>query len=283
MQLLSARTTQTLVFVLLRLCTLAIVAPVALVVYFVLLGGLPAIGWQFLTRAPQNGMLEGGIMPAIVGTIYLVAGTMLIAVPVGVLAAVYLSEYARAGPLVRLVRLAITNLAGVPSVVYGLFGLGLFVLLLSFGQSLLAGCCTLALLTLPMVITASEEALRAVPDHLRRASLALGASRWQTVRRVVLPNALPGIMTGVILSVGRCAGETAPILFTCAAFYMPELPHSISDQVMALPYHVYALATQVPHAPPQLKWGTALVLLGLVMAVNAVAIVWRARLRRGRR
>jgi len=208
---------------------------------------------------------------------------MVLAVPLGVLAAVYLWEYAQGGAFVRLVRLAIANLAGVPSVVYGLFGLGLFVLLLNFTQSLAAGCCTLALLVLPMVITASEEALRTVPDGLRHASLALGGSKWQTVRRVVLPNALPGIITGVVLSVGRCAGETAPILFTCAAFYMPELPHSILDQVMALPYHVYALATQVPGAPPELKWGTALVLLGLVMAVNTTAIIWRARLRRRRR
>lgn len=270
-------------FLLLRLCTVAIVVPVLVVVYFVFIGGLPAISWEFLTQGPRNGMLEGGIMPAIVGTVYLVAGTMVIAVPLGVLAAVYLSEYARRGPLVRLIRLAITNLAGVPSVVYGLFGLGLFVLLLNFGQSLLAGCCTLALLVLPMVITASEEALRTVPDGIRHTSLALGATRWQTVRRVVLPNALPGIITGVVLSVGRCAGETAPILFTCAAFYMPHLPGGIHDQVMALPYHVYALATQVPGAPPRLKWGTALVLLAFVMAVNGVAIAWRARLRRRRR
>jgi len=266
-------------FLLLRLSMVAIVVPVLLVVYFVFLGGLPALSWEFLTQMPRNGMIEGGIMPAIVGTLYLVVGTMAIAVPLGVLSAVYLSEYAHRGPLLRLVRLAIANLAGVPSVVYGLFGLGLFVLLLNFGQSLLAGCCTLALLVLPMVITASEEALRTVPDGLRHASLALGGSKWQTVWRVVFPNALPGIMTGVILSVGRCAGETAPILFTCAAFYMPQLPRSMFDQVMALPYHVYALATQVPGVPPERKWGTALVLLGLVMAVNATAIVWRARLR----
>jgi len=283
MYLLSPRRTETLMFLLLRLSTVAIVAPVLVVLYFVVLRGLPAISWEFLSKPPTNGMIEGGIMPAILGTIYLVAGTMAIALPLGVLSAVYLSEYARGGLLVRLIRLAIANLAGVPSVVYGLFGLGLFVMLLNFGQSLLAGWCTLALLVLPMVITSSEEALRTVPDGLRHASLALGGSKWQTVRRVVLPNALPGIMTGVILSVGRCAGETAPILFTCAAFYMPGLPHSVLDQVMALPYHVYALATQVPGAPPELKWGTALVLLALVMAVNATAIVWRAQLRRIRR
>jgi len=189
-----------------------------------------------------------------------------------------LHEFARPGLFVRLIRLALTNLAGVPSVVYGLFGLAAFVIMLRFDTSLIAGCCTLALLVLPIVVTASEEALRQVPQEFRQASLALGATRWQTVRRVVLPNALPGILTGTVLSLSRAAGETAPILFTAAAYYLPYPPRSIFSPVMALPYHLYVLATEVPGAPEYVAWGTALVLIALVLVLNAAAIVIRQRL-----
>jgi phosphate transport system permease protein len=257
---------------------LVIVAPVLLVVFYLLWKGAHAVTWTFLTQPPMNGMREGGIFTPLVGTLYLSAGTMVISVPLGVLAAVYLHEFARPGPLVRLIRLALTNLAGVPSVVYGLFGLAAFVVMLRFDTSLLAGSCTLALLVLPVVVTATEEALRQVPHEFRAASLALGATRWQTVRRVVLPNALPGILTGVVLSLSRAAGETAPILFTAAAYYLPYPPRSIFSPVMALPYHLYVLATQVPGAPPHITWGTALVLLMLVLVLNTAAIVTRQSL-----
>ncbi len=260
-----------------------IILPLLAIIYTIAVRGAPALSWEFLTQMPAKRMMEGGIMPAIVGTIYLVSGTVVIALPLGVMGAIYLTEYARQGPLLRLIRLAIVNLAGVPSVVYGLFGLGVFVQLLRFGYSLAAGSCTLALLVLPLVITASEEALRAVPQALREGSLALGATKWQTVRRIVLPNALPGILTGAILAIGRAAGETAPILFTGAAFYLGHLPRSVFDKFMALPYHLYIMATQVPGAPPRIQWGTALVLLVLVLGMNLAAILVRARLRRARR
>jgi len=255
-----------------------IVAPVVLVVFYLLWKGGSAITWTFLTQPPIHGMREGGIFTPLVGTLYLAALTMIISVPLGVLAAIYLHEFAKPGPMVRLVRLALTNLAGVPSVVYGLFGLAVFVIILRFDTSLLAGACTLALLVLPLVITASEEALRQVPHEFRSASLALGATRWQTVRRIVLPNALPGILTGVVLSLSRAAGETAPILFTAAAYYLPYPPRTVFSPVMALPYHLYVLATQVPGAPPSVTWGTALVLLGLVLLLNATALILRQRL-----
>ncbi len=274
---------QRLAFGILTLSAVVVVLPVLAVVYLLLSRGLPAINWTFLTQPPTNMMRGGGIMSATVGTVYLVIGTTLFALPLGVLAAIYLSEYAKPGPLTRLIRLSIVNLAGVPSVVYGLFGLGLFVILLHFGASLLSGSLTLAVLTLPVVITASEEALSSVPRSFRDASLALGATRWQTTVRVVLPNAIPGIMTGIILGIGRAAGETAPILFTVAAFYLRDLPRSIYDQAMALPYHLFVLSTQVPNAPPKIQWGTALVLLGLVLGMNLIAAVIRARFRKARK
>ncbi len=270
-------------FAALGICTVLVLTPVLLIVVLMAARGAGAAGWRFISSMPENYMRAGGVLPALVGTLLLVAGTILLALPLGVFGAVYLTEYARRGPAVRLIRLAMVNLAGVPSVVYGLFGLALFVLLFRFGTSLAAGCCTLALLVLPLVITAAEEALRAVPDELRQASLALGASRWQTVRRVVLPNALPGILTGAILAVGRAAGETAPILFTAAAFYLPHLPKSVFDPVMALPYHLYIIATQVPNAPPHIQWGSAWVLLVLVLAVNLIAIMIRYRIRKAPR
>lgn len=274
---------------LLGLSLLAVVIPVLLVVYFLIQKGMPALSWQFLAEDPSGGMTAGGIRSPILGTLYLVLFTIVLAVPVGVLAAVYLTEYARQNILTRAIRLAIVNLAGVPSVVYGLFGLGLFVnIVFKHAESstcLFAGACTLAVLVLPLIITASEEALRTVPASFREASLALGASKWQTIWQVVLPNALPGILTGIILSVGRAAGETAPILFTCVAFYLPLMDKwpNLFQPIMALPYHLFTIATQVPGAPEKIKWGTALVLLCLVLGMSLIAILLRAQLRRGRK
>ncbi|MDD5538988.1 MAG: phosphate ABC transporter permease PstA, partial [Candidatus Omnitrophica bacterium] len=221
-----------------------------------------------------------GIFPAIVGTIYLVAGAIIFALPIGLLAAIYLSEYSRENMLTRLIKLAIVNLAGVPSVVYGLFGLALFVVFFKFGASILSGSLTLGIMILPIIITASREALESVPSSFREVSLSLGASKWQTIRHIVLPNAIPGILTGTILGLGRAAGETAPILFTVAAFYLPQLPHSIFDQAMALPYHLYVISTQVPNVDEKIRYGTAFVLLALVLVMNLIAIVIRTRFRK---
>jgi phosphate transport system permease protein len=256
---------------LLRAAGAIVVIVVAASLFFVFSKGGPTVTWEFLTTMPRNNMRAGGILSPIVGTVLLVLCTMVIAMPLGLLSAIYLSEYAHPGPFTRLVRLAIVNLAGVPSVVYGLFGFGLFVLLLGFGESILAGSLTLALLILPLVIVASEEALQAVPQSFREASLALGATKWQTIRRAVLPNAIPGILTGGVLAVGRAAGETAPIMFTVAAFYLSQLPHSVFDRAMALPYHLYIISTQVPNAPVGIQWGTALTLVGMVLVLNVVA------------
>lgn len=274
---------QKIVFTMLMLTTVIVTIPVILIVGVILKHGLGAISWQFLTTAPTHGMREGGIFPAIVGTLCLVVGAVVFAVPLGVLAAVYLNEYATDGPLTRLIRLAIINLAGVPSVVYGLFGMGLFVIFLNFGSSILAGALTLAVMNLPVIITASKEALDAVPQSFREVSRSLGVSRWQTIRHIVLPNAVPGILTGIILEVSRAAGETAPILFTVAAFYLPGLPKSIFSQVMALPSHLFAISTQIPKISLETRYGTALVLLALVFGVNFFAIMLRARLRSNRR
>jgi len=273
---------QRIAFACLGLATLMVVIPVGLIVAVILKNGAPAVTWEFLTTAPRNGMREGGVLPAMVGTLYLVIGAVVFAVPLGVLAAIYLNEYARETVLTRLIRLAIINLAGVPSVVYGLFGLGLFVIFLKFGASILAGSLTLAVMNLPVIITTSKEALNSVPQSFREVSLSLGVSKWQTIRHIVLPNAIPGILTGIILEVSRAAGETAPILFTVAAFYLPRLPRSVFDQAMALPMHLYAISTQVPNISLTTRYGTALVLLGLVLLVNLAAIILRARIR-GRR
>ncbi|MFA5845223.1 MAG: phosphate ABC transporter permease PstA [Coriobacteriia bacterium] len=241
--------------------------------------GFPALSWAFLTQAPRMGMREGGILPAIEGTLALVVGTALVALPLGIGAGVYLSEYAPRGVATRVVRLAITNMAGVPSIVYGLFGLAVFVLRLGLGVSVAAGALTLACLTLPVVITATEEALRQVPQELRQAALALGATRWRTTYGVVLPAAAPGIVTGAVLGLSRAAGETAPILFTAAAFFTPA-PTSPLSKVMALPYHLYVLATQVPNPPQEIVWGTALVLVASVAIVDIAAAAWRSAARR---
>jgi phosphate transport system permease protein len=225
---------------------------------------------------------EGGIFPAIVGTLLLVLGTAVVAIPVGIGGAIYLAEYARDTFWTRILRLAIINLAGVPSVVYGLFGLGLFVLFLQFGTSVLAGSLTLAIMTLPVIISTAEEALRAVPGEFRLVSASLGGTRWQGIRHIVLPQALPGIITGVILGLLRAAGETAPILFTAAAFYLPRIPRSLLEPTMALPYHLYVISTQVPGMPPRVQYGTALVLLTIVLSMNAVAAIIRSYFRRRR-
>jgi phosphate transport system permease protein len=267
---------QRLGFVLLGLITLIVVAPILLVVGTIFARGIGAISWEFLTAMPREGMKAGGILPAIVGTLLLTLGTALVAIPVGVGGAIYLSEYARDTWVTRVIRMAIINLAGIPSVVYGLFGLGLFVLFLQFGTSIVAGSLTLAIMTLPIVISAAEEALRAVPTEFRTVSASLGGTRWQGIRYVVLPQSLPGIITGVILGLMRAAGETAPILFTVAAFFLPHLPRSPMDQTMALPYHLYVISTQVPGMPPQIQYGTALVLLALVLSMNVVATIIRS-------
>lgn len=272
-----------LVFSLLTLATALVIIPTLLMIGFIIFKGIGTVNWEFLTAMPRNGMREGGIFPAIVGTVSLVLGTILFALPLGVGSAIYLTEYAKKGKLTRVIRLAILNLAGVPSVVYGLFGLGLFVLFLRMGSSVLAGALTLACLVLPIVITASEEALKSVDVRYRQASLALGATKWQTIRHVVLPHAAPGIVTGAILAIGRAAGETAPILLTVAAFFLPSLPRSVFDQVMAIPYHLYIISTQVPGMPESIKYGTALVLLGIVSVFFAIATAIRIRFKMANR
>ncbi|MCL6629222.1 MAG: phosphate ABC transporter permease PstA [Armatimonadetes bacterium] len=276
------KTSEVIAFAVLRAAAFVVVLPVLLIVYFLVQKGAPALSWKFLTTMPANGMTEGGILSPIVGTLYLVICTAAIALPLGLVSAIYLSEYAKPGFFTRMVRMAIVNLAGVPSVVYGLFGYGVFVLLLSMGVSIIAGSLTLALLILPVVIVSAEEALVSVPQSFREASLALGATKWQTIRRAVLPNALPGIITGTILGIGRAAGETAPIMFTVAVYWMPTLPRSIADKCMALPYHLYVLATQVSNAPPQIQWGTALTLLIVVLGMNLGAALLRSHYRRKR-
>ncbi len=271
---------QQIAFFFLLLATLLIVVPVGLIVAIIIQKGLPAINWQFLTDMPRQGMRAGGIFPAIIGTLYLVLGAIIFALPIGLLAAIYLSEYSKDNILNRLIKLAIVNLAGVPSVVYGLFGLALFVVFFKFGASILSGSLTLGIMILPIIITTSREALESVPASFREVSLSLGASKWQTVRRIVLPNAIPGILTGTILGLGRAAGETAPILFTVAAFYLPRLPKSIFDQAMALPYHLYVISTQVPNVEEKIRYGTAFVLLFMVLIMNLVAIIIRYRFRK---
>ena len=270
-------------FSLLFLSTVIVVLPVICILIFIIYQGWHAISWEFLSQMPRRGMREGGIFPAIIGTLCLVVGTLIFALPLGVLSAIYLSEYAKDNFLTRMVKLAIINLAGVPSVVYGLFGLGIFVVFLRFGASILAGSMTLAIMVLPIIITTTREALDSVPQSFRKVSLSLGVSKWDTIRHVVLPHALPGILTGMILAVSRAAGETAPILFTVAAFYLPRLPKSVFDQVMALPYHLYVISTQVPNIKLEIRYGTALVLLMIVLSLNLIAIILRAHFRKKRK
>jgi phosphate transport system permease protein len=271
---------QNIAFAILFLSTLLVVVPVGLIVVIIVQKGFPAINWQFIFDIPRQGMRAGGIFPAIIGTIYLVLGAIIFALPIGLLSAIYLSEYAKDNFLTRTIKLAIVNLSGVPSVVYGLFGLALFVVFFKFGASILSGSLTLGIMVLPIIITASTEALESVPQSFREVSLSLGASKWQTIRHIVLPNAVPGILTGTILGLGRAAGETAPILFTVAAFYLPQLPKSIFDQAMALPYHLYVISTQVPNVDEKIRYGTALVLLFLVLVMNLIAIIIRYKFRK---
>jgi phosphate transport system permease protein len=271
--------TQRLGFGLLTLMAVATVTPIIMIIGYIIVQGAPAISLEFLTAFPRDGMRDGGILPAIIGTFFLTLGTAVFAVPLGIGAAIYLAEYAPDNRWTRTIRIAIINLAGIPSVVYGLFGLGLFVLFLNFGTSILAGSLTLSIMTLPVIISTTEEALRSVPQAFRTVSVSVGATQWQTIRRIVLPQALPGILTGVILGLERAAGETAPILFTVAAFFLPQLPNSPFDATMALPYHLFVISTQVPGMPVKIQYGTALVLITFVLGMNLVATVIRSRAR----
>ncbi len=264
---------------LLRLITLITALPVIGVIVFILVRGAPAISLEFLTQMPRDGMRAGGIFPAIIGTFYLTLGTAIFSVPLGVAAGIYIAEYAPDNRLTRLIRIAIINLAGIPSVVYGLFGLGLFVLFLRLGTSILAASLTLSIMTLPVIISTTEEALRAVPNAFRVVSTSLGGTRWQTTWRITLPQAMPGVITGIILGLERAAGETAPILFTGAAFFLPRLPGSPLDATMALPYHIFVISTSVPGMPLQIQYGTVLVLLFFVLGMNLIATLIRNRAR----
>lgn len=273
------RRRQTLVRTLFLLMAILLIVPVALILGLLIVRGGPAISWEFLFANPRSGMTAGGIFPALVGTIWLVAVALVASVPVGVAAALYLSEYAPDNWLTRSINLAIINLAGVPSIVHALFGVGAFVLFFDFGTSILAASLTLAVMTLPVVIVSTREALQAVPQAFREACWNMGATRWQTIRHVVLPNSVSGILTGVILEVSRTAGETAPIMFTGAAMFLPFLPEGVFDQTMALSMHLFVISTQVPGVPAEVKYGTALVLIALVLSMNALSIAFRVYLR----
>lgn len=291
------RRVQSFAYMALGIVAAAVILPIFALFGFIVYNGIGKINWSFLTEAP-DAMGGGGIFPALVGTIYLVLGTILIALPLGICAAIYLSEYAGSGKLVRAIRLSIVNLAGVPSIVQGLFGLGFFVLFIGGGidkliyhskspiwgqPCLFWGSCTLAVVILPIIITTTEEALKSVPGTFREASLGMGATKWQTIRRVILPSALPGILTGSILGVGRAAGETAPVMLTCAASFKPGLPQGMNDQAMLLPYHLYFVVTQIPNPKLDLEAGIALVLIAFVFVVSLAGIIIRGRMRRMRK
>ncbi|MDR0676901.1 MAG: phosphate ABC transporter permease PstA, partial [Elusimicrobiota bacterium] len=248
-------------------------------IYFITVKGIGILSWSFLTQIPKISMTQGGIAPVILGTFYLTSGAVILALPLGVSCAIYLTEYAPKGILVELVRIGVNNLAGVPSVVFGLFGLIVFVKFFGFGVSIISGSSTLAIMILPNIISASCEALNSIPYSLREASLALGATRWQTIQKIILPNAIGGILTGLILSIGRAAGETAPIMFTAVTFYKKGFPKSIFSEVMALPYHIYALMTEgtYPEEHTKIAFGCALVLLILVLGISFIAIIIRNR------
>ncbi len=269
-------------FMLLRLCMMAVLAVLCIIFYDIVTKGMGQISWEFLTRPPKNGMTEGGVWPAIVGTFMVTVITAILAIPLGMGCAIYLNEYAGRTRITRIIRMSIRNLSGVPSIVYGLFGVVLFVQLLRLGTCLLASGFTLGLMTLPWTITASEEALKNVPKSYREGAMALGATKWQAIRTNVLPYAVPGMLTGTILGLARAAGETAPILFTGAAFYLPFLPKSVFSQFMALPYHLYIMSTQhhdISGVRP-IAYGTALVLIALVFSMNLFAVILRYRLRK---
>ena len=267
------RVSQTVMFFLFRLMSYVVVGILFFIIGFIVIKGIGVINWEFLTTAPEDGMTKGGIFPAIVGTFYLVVGSMLVAFPIGVMSGIYMSEYASNKHIKRIIRVMTNNLGGIPSIVFGLFGMALFVNRLNFGDSIIAGSFTLGLLALPLIIRVTEEALQAIPDSFRQGSLALGATKLQTIRKVVLPAAFPNIMTGLILSIGRVSGETAPILFTAAAYFLPNLPNSIFNQVMALPYHLYVIATSGTdlEATQPMAFGTALVLIVIVLMMNLIA------------
>ncbi len=268
-----------LIRMLFMLMTILLIVPVLLILGTLIWKGGPAVSWEFLFSDPIDGMTAGGIFPALVGTVWLVAVALLISVPLGVAAALYLSEFAPDNWFTRLINLAIINLAGVPSIVHALFGVGAFVLFFGFGTSILAASLTLAIMTLPLIIVATRESLQAVPLAFREACWNMGATRWQTIHRLVLPNAVSGILTGVILEVSRTTGETAPIMFTGAAFFLPFLPTSVFDQTMALSLHLFVVSTQVPGVPEHLPYGVALVLIGMVLTMNALSIAFRMYLR----
>ena len=253
------------------------VLPVVLIVIYIILKGVPAISWEFLVTNPTDGMRAGGIFPAIVGSVLLTIGTIAVSVPFGILTGIFLVEYSKDNIIRRVINLTIVNLAGIPSIIYGLFGMSLFVIFLQFGSSILSGALTLGIMCLPVIITATREALLAIPKDLREASLALGATKWETTWKIILPTALPGILTGIILSISRAAGETAPIMFTVAAFYLPFLPVSIWDQVMALPYHLYVIATQVPNMPENIMNGTVFVIVVLTVGFNLLGAYLRKK------
>jgi phosphate transport system permease protein len=271
------KTEEKIFFWIFRLLGMMVIALLLWILGFVIWNGIEVIDWQFLTQPPSEGMTGGGIFPAIVGTIYLVIGSMIVAFPIGVMSAIYTAEYAGNGKIIRFIRVMTNNLSGIPSIVFGLFGMALFVNTLGWGDSIIAGSFTLGLLALPVVIRTTEEALQAIPDTYRMASLALGATKLQTIRKVILPMAFPNIITGLILSIGRVSGETAPILFTAAAYFLPKLPESIFDQVMALPYHLYVIATSGTNieASRPIAYGTALVLIVIVLIMNTLAGIIR--------
>lgn len=272
------RTSQKVAFGIFTLLSYLVVVILFLILGFIIIKGGKVISWDFLTEAPAEGMTAGGIYPAIVGTLYLVLGSSLISFPIGIMSGIYMNEYATNGKLIRFIRIMTNNLSGVPSVVFGLFGMSLFVVTLGWGDSIIAGSFTLALMSLPLIIRTTEEALKSIDDSFRHGSLALGATKLQTIRRVVLPMAFPNIITGLILSVGRVSGETAPILFTVAAYFLPQLPESIFDQCMALPYHLYVISTSGTdiEASRGMAYGTALVLIAIVLIVNLLANALRS-------
>ena len=271
--------TQGIAFTIIRLIALITVLPILGIVVYIVIRGAPAISWEFLSAMPREGMRAGGILPAIAGTFYLMIGTALFSIPLGLAAGIYLAEYANDNAWTRMIRVAIISLAGVPSVVYGLFGLGLFVLFFKFGISILSASLTLSIMTLPVIISTTEESLRSVPYQFRIVGVSLGGTQWQTIRKVILPQALPGIVTGIILGLERAVGETAPILFTGATFFLPRLPSSPLDATMALPYHIFVISTQVPGMPVQIQYGTVLVLMVFVLGMNLIASLIRSRAR----
>lgn len=267
------RNKQAIAFLIIRILSISVVGILFVILGFIVVRGVGVMNWSFISQMPKEGMLEGGILPAIIGTLCLIGGSILFAFPIGVMSGIYTNEYLKDGWIKRFIRLMTDNLAGVPSIVFGLFGMSLFVNKLKFGDSILAGSLTLGLLALPVIVRTTEEALKSIDDSYRQASLAMGASKLYTIKKVILPIAFPNILTGLILSIGRVSGETAPILFTVAAYFLPKLPHSIFDQAMALPYHLYVLATSgtnIDKARP-MAYGTALVLIIIVLICNLLA------------